>query len=386
MRCAALILCLAALAATSPSLVRRGSGDDDTDPPRDLNLECMWGKAGPGVGTCDPGFICDSDNDSGDGMCHPIVKLGGNCDTTKDFCDDSAYCRGADEKAETGVCTKKLELDKPCEGVDLGACQDKALCIPIKDGASRTCVALPRKQDETCIFSEQCDDEHFCLNTRKKGVVSTCQKRAAGGEKCASFGQCRKGFACYQTKSGGNDGVCMKADAGPGEKCSNGGPKCADKNTYCHLEDGTIAGVCKTNANFNAPCPKLSKKASSFGRVACAEGLACYSDDKESACLNKKDNPIDAKCTWSVKCVKGAYCRMEPKKSFGVCKALLGLSEPCTSASCKEGLTCDMTPNKPKVCVEYQGMRGSDCSEIRKCGQGLKCTQHPRNPTFHTCE
>jgi len=385
MRCAALLLCLAALAATSPSLVRRGSGDENTIPPVDLNLECMWDKAGTGVGTCDPGFICDSDNDSGDGMCHPIVKLGDKCDVSKDFCDDSAFCRGADEKADTGVCTKKVELGKSCEGADLGACQDKALCIPPKDGASRTCVALPRKQGETCFFSEQCDDENYCLSTRKKDVMSTCQKRAAGGEKCASYDQCSKGFACFKTKSG-KDGVCMKAKATLGEKCSNGGPKCADKNTYCHIVNGTIAGVCKAKASLNASCPKLSQKANSFGSVECAEGLGCYSDGKESTCLPDKDNAIGAKCTWSVKCVKGAYCHTAPKKNFGVCEAAIELGKPCTRSSCKEGLTCDMTPAKPNVCVEYQGMKGSDCSEIRKCGQGLKCTQHPRNPHMHTCE
>jgi len=392
MRCVALLVFLAAFAAASPTLLRRDSsgGSDNNSPPVDLSLECVWSQ--DGQGTCDAGLICDSDPDNGDGFCHPILKTGQVCDSYKGFCEDSAYCLPKNPNDEAGVCTAKAGLGAAC-GSDMGTpCQHLFACFAAdaKAPTNQVCVSLPRKPGETCDYNAFCDKDHYCKDSGKTGVLRTCQPRVAEGQVCGTvsgpiFVECNGDLACYTTMLG-TPGTCMKRKAGLTEKCSRSGPYCDSETAYCHYNQGKISGVCNPKAKASEACPNVDK----YTIVPCVKGYVCYKDDQTSpVCVADVGRKVGEKCTDLVNCINDAYCEMVPKKTFGTCKAKAGLGQTCGGPSnikCQDGTNCKTVQEHGiGQCVQAFGASGDNCDDIWKCGSGLTCTQHPRNPQTFTC-
>lgn len=105
----------------------------------------------------------------------------------------------------------------------------------------------------------------------------------------------------------------------------------------------------------------------------CKQGLTCGGD---GVCIDPCAEPhlpkVGELCEQSLGCVEGAFCNPEVDLN-PVCQLLPAAGEPCTAKDdlCAEGLICDGTDPKNRVCTPPPGV-GAECIDFQ-CAEGLYC-------------
>ena len=402
--CTALDLCLGGKCAGL-----NAKNCDDADPCTVDSCDAKAGSCGhvAGVGPCQDGDLCTSNDACKDGKCAS--------GTTK-VCNDGNSCTVDSCNAKTGACV--FAPTPGCGGFCTEAkhCGDDGNpCTVEACGAGGKCSSTKKADNTLCDDNDACSSVSFC----KGGLCTGANKKTCVDNDVCTADSCSKttGDCVFTDLSVGacSDGsYCTSSDACKDGKCVGKAKVCDDKNACtadsCNPKTGgcvytPIAGCgpycgkdgdCKDDGN---PCTvetctlatKLCAKTFAPAITSCSDNNPCTVNDTckyangvcygggpkdcndDNACTSDVCDPKTGTCNHvnnANACSDGDACTLGDKCSGGSCKAgaakVCNDAKACTVDSCdaKTG-ACVYTPSKDAGCCAVDG----DCKD-----DGNACT------------
>jgi hypothetical protein len=285
---------------------------------------------------CNDGVECTNDScDLGSGVCS---------NTPNDvFCDDFAFCNGA-------------EICDP-----VGDCQDALTPNCVDDGLFCNGTQSCDEVNDQCVMTQNCvDDGAFCNGTE------SCDENT---DQCASSGDpCDDGVAC--TADGCNEGTDSCQNLTSDAVCDNG--DLCDGTETCDPINDCVAGTA----------------------VSCDDTIGCTDDSCDPASGFCSNTPSDANCDDGLFCNGGEWCHASLDCRAGTTPTCSDgdsctddscdtISDACVNVpvSCGAGETCVdglCEPTGGSFCGDGTCDPGEDCISCETDCNGLQ-TGKPSN-------